>query len=234
VSTTRRAKSKAKTPAPKPQQPKQEPTRPIEPPSTSLAKPPKSEPGLLDRTSLYFSIFGGIVVVASLVSHILLLITLIGVTYIFILVVIAIRDKSIGWPAWRVIIALVLAGVSVFLYYAPPRTESFTINLAGWQGWTFGKHSLSYFPVTANPQVGDEYQQTELDPSQIYNDVNARCWTTGNIAGYPGAKVIWVSIKGGNFDGLWVPYEAFNFGSPGLADDIPNCDSWWFKVFPFL
>ena len=171
---------------------------------------------------------------ASLVSHVLLLITLIGVTYMVILVVIAIRDKSIGWPAWRVIIALVLAGVSVFLYYAPPRTESFTISLANWESWTFGKHTLSYYPVTSNPQVGDEYQQTELDPGQRYEDVNARCWTTGNIAGYPSAKINWVSIKGGNFDGLWIPYEAFNFNSPGLAGDIPNCDSWWFKVFPFL
>ena len=171
---------------------------------------------------------------ASLVSHILLLITLSGVTGLFILVVIAIRDKSIGWPAWRVIIALALAGISVFLYYAPPRTESFTINLAGWAGWTFGKHSLSYFPVTSNAQIGNEYQQTELDPDQIYPDVHARCWTTGNIAGYPDAKISWVSIKGGNFDGLWIPYEAFNYNSAGLADDIPNCGSWWFRAFPFL
>jgi hypothetical protein len=152
----------------------------------------------------------------------------------FILIVIAIRDKSIGWPAWRVIIALALAGISVFLYYMPPRTESFMINLAGWTGWTFSTHSLSYFPVTDDAQVGDEYQQTELDPNQIYPDVHARCWSTGNIAGYPGVKITWVSIKGGNFDGLWIPYEAFNYNSAGLADDIPNCNSWWFKAFPFL
>jgi hypothetical protein len=233
MSTSRRVRSKAKTP-PKPQQHQQESINTAPPPPTSPPKPPTSKIWSWENIGLVFTILGGIALLASLVTHILLLITIGGVTTLFFLVVTAIRDKSISWPAWRVIIALVLAGVSVFLYYVPPRTESFTINLANWESWTFGKHTLSYYPVTSNPQVGNEYQQTELDQNQIYDGVNARCWTTGNIAGYPGAKVTWVSIKGGNFDGLWIPYEAFNFNSPGLAEDIPNCDSWWFKIFPFL
>lgn len=160
--------------------------------------------------------------------------TIFGVTCLVTVFAMAIRDKSSGKRAWRVIIALLLAGAAVSVYYAPPRTETFTINLAGWTGWTFGKNSLSYFPVTDDAQVGEEYQQTELDQDQIYPDLHARCWTTGNIAGYPGVKIPWVSIKGGNFDGLWIPYEAFNYNSAGLAHDIPNCDSWWFKAFPFL
>jgi hypothetical protein len=193
-----------------------------------------ARPALLDRIGIYFSIFGGVAVLAGLISHVLLLIALLGITYTLILVAIAVRDKSIRWPAWRVIIGLVLVGTSVFLYYAPPRTESFPINMAGFEDWTFGKYSLSYFPITADPQIGNEFHQSELDCDQFDADVNARCFTNGHIAGYPGAVISWVSVKGGAYNGLWIPLEAFAMGSPGLAADIPNCDSLWFKVFPFL
>ena len=37
--------------------------------------------------------------------------------------------------------------------------------------------------------------------------------------------ITWVSVKGGNYDGLWIPFTAFQAGSPGLANDIPNCNS---------
>jgi hypothetical protein len=49
-----------------------------------------------------------------------------------------------------------------------------------------------------------------------------------------GETYLWVSIKGGAHDGLWIPYEGFVANSSGAADDIPACDSLWFKIFPFL
>lgn len=235
MSSPRRARAKRNTGVPQPPRPKPKPGVPesVVVPAEG-ARPEEAKPAPLEKLGLYFSIVGGVALVASLISHVLLLSAILGISYILILIAVGVRDKSIGWPAWRVIIALVLAGACVFLYYVPPRTENFMINLTGYQSWSLGKYTIPKYPITADPQTGNEYQNSELDFGQIYNNVNARCFTNGHIAGYPGDVVTWVSIKGGAYDGLWIPYEAFFANSPGAARDIPACDSFWFKIFPFL
>jgi hypothetical protein len=222
-------RARTKTPKLLPPEPKPpKPSAPAETPSTEAAKP-----GLLDKIGLYLAIFGGIALVASSLSHVLNLIIGLGLAYILSLVVLAYREKSISWPAWRVIIALVLAGGVIFLYYASPKTEAFEINMENFTTWPGLTPPVYDFPVSANPQTGREYSNYELDPGNIYN-VNVRCWAPGHLPGHPKASISWVSVKGGDYDGFWIPYEAVAMGSPGLANSLPNCNSFWFKVFPFL
>lgn len=202
-------------------------------PATSAAKAPPPRVGALDKFNIFFAVFGVIAVVAGLLSHALVVIVLFGLAYVLTFTGIAIYEKSIKWPAWRVIISLALILGLILIYNTPPRTETFSIDMYNFTAWTFGNHSLSDFPVTANPQTGKQYSNYEIDPGQNIN-VNARCWISGNLAGYAHVKVLWVSIKGGDYDGLWIPYEAVAMNSPGLANDLPNCNSWWLRVFPFL
>jgi hypothetical protein len=232
VSRARGARLRARSGTPKlppatPELPKATP--PAETLSTEAARP-----GLLEKIGLYLSIFGGIALVASSLSHALILIIFLGLAYILSLAVLAHREKSISWPAWRVIIALVLAGAMILLYYASPKTETFEINMENFTTWPgLAPPAVSDFPVSDNPQTGQEYGNYELDFGNVYY-VNARCWTSGHLPGHPKISVSWVSVKGGDYDGLWIPYEAVAMASPGLANDLPNCNSFWFKVFPFL
>jgi hypothetical protein len=231
VSRARGARPRAKTATPKllPSKPKPpEPIVPAKASSTDTAKP-----GPLEKVGLYLSILGGIVVVASSLSHVLNLIIGLGLAYILSLVVLAYRDRSISWPAWRVIIALILAGGMIFLYYASPKTEAFQINMENFTNWPGLTPPVYDFPVSDNPQTGREYSNYELDSGTVY-DVNVRCWAPGHLPGHSKVSVSWVSVKGGDYDGLWIPYEAVAMGSPGLVGDLPECNSFWFKVFPFL
>ena len=170
---------------------------------------------------------------ASSLSHILNLIIILGLAYILSLIVLAYREKSISWPAWRVIIALALAGGIISLYYASPKTEAVEIDMANFNTWPGLTPPVYDFPVSNNPQTGKQYSNYELDSGNIYH-VDVSCWTPGHLPGYPKASIWWVSVKGGDYDGLWIPYEAVAMGSPGLANDLPNCNSFWFKLFPFL
>jgi hypothetical protein len=231
VSRARGAKPRVRTETSKIPSPKLKPPEPTAPAGTLSSE--AAEPSPLEKVGLYLSIFGGIALVASSLSHILNLIIGLGLAYILSLVVLAIRKKSISWPAWRVIIALVLAVGTIFLYYASPRTETFEINMENFTTWPGVTPPVYDFPVSNNPQTGQEYSNYELDFGNVYQ-VNTRCWTSGNLPGHPKASISWVSIKGGGYDGLWIPYEAIAMGSPGLANDVPNCSSFWFRVFPFL
>lgn len=243
MSRARRTRPRAKTstlkplpPKPNPSEPKplppkpnpSEPTAPAETLSTDTAKT-----DLLDKIGLYLAIFGGIALVASSLSHVLNLIIGLGLAYILSLFVLAYRKKSISWPAWRVIIALILGGSMISLYYASPKTEAFEINMENFTSWNGTTPPIYDFPVSNNPQTGQEYSNYELDPGNIYN-LNVRCWTSGHLPGHPKVSILWVSVKGGDYDGLWIPYEAVAMGSPGLANDLPECNSFWFKVLPFL
>ena len=231
MSKIRRTRPRAATGTPELSPPKPKPPKPAaaaQTPSTEVAKP-----GLLDKVGLYLAIFGGIALVVSSLSHILDLIIGLGLAYILSLVVLAYRDKSISWPAWRVIIALVLALGVISLYYASPKTEAFEIDMTNFTTWPGLTPPVSDFPVTNKPQTGQEYSNYELDSGNVYR-VNVRCWTPGHLPGHPKDSIAWVSVKGGNYDGFWIPDEAISMGSPGLANDLPNCNSFWFKVFPFL
>jgi hypothetical protein len=197
----------------------------------ATASPRKAGP--LDKVNIFFAVFGAVAVVWGLLTHALLVIILVGLAFIGTFVIIAIYEKSIKWPAWRVIIALILVSGLLFIQYVPPRTEFFQFGYPyDWPGWDITKPPLSYFPVSDNPQTGQRYSNYELDPGISYS-VNVRCWTAGHLPGAPHKTVDWVSIKGGSYDGLWIPLDAIASGSPGLARDLPNCNYWWFKIWPF-
>ena len=195
------------------------------------ASPPKA--GTLDKVNIFFAVFGAIAVVAGLLTHALLVIILLGLAYTGTFLIIAIYEKSIKWPAWRVIIALTLvSGVVFCIQYVPPKTEPFQIDIPyDFNGWDIVKPPLFYFPVSDNPQTGQQYSNFALEPNNNYN-VNALCWTTGHLPEAPHTTVDWVSIKGGSYDGLWIPFEAIAMNNPGLARDLPNCGSWWLKIWP--
>ncbi len=195
------------------------------------ASPPKA--GALDKANIFFAVFGAIAVVAGLLTYALLIIVLLGLAYIATLAIIAIYEKSIKWPAWRLIIALILVSGIIFIHYVQPKTESFQINIPyDFSGWSITKPPLFSFPITNNPQTGQQYSNYSLDPNNNY-DVNALCWTAGHLPGVPHETVDWVSIKGGPYDGLWIPFDAIAMGSPGLANDLPNCNYWLLQIWPF-
>jgi hypothetical protein len=211
--------------------PKTEASPEAESPGVKASRP---KAGVLDKANVFFAVFGVIAVVAGLLSHALLLIILIGLAFVGSLIVIAIYEKSIKWSAWRVIIALTLmSGILLFIEYVPPKTEAFQIAIPyDWLGWDITNPPLDYFPVSDDPATGHQYGNFTLYPNSNYN-VNAACWTAGRLPRAPHTTVDWVSIKGGSFDGLWIPLDALGMDNPGLARDLPNCDSWWLKVWPF-
>lgn len=233
MSRPRGGRAKARTRTPKPQLPESKPPKPVAAAEALPSEAAKPKTGLPDSIGFYLSIVGGIAVVASWASHLLQLIIGLGIAYILFLIALAIHKKSIKWPAWRVIIALALVGVIIFLYYAPPKTETFTVNMYQFSGWNIINPPLYDFPVSDNPQTGHQFSNYEFD-SGSENAVNVRCWTQGHLTGHPKVSISWVSIKGGAYDGLWIPYEAIAMDGPGLAGDLPNCDSFWFKLLPFL
>jgi hypothetical protein len=186
---------------------------------------------MLDKANIFFAVFGAIAIVAGLLTHALLIIILLGLAYIGTFVIIALYEKSIKWSAWWVIIALVLVSAVLFIYYIPPKTESFRIDIPyDFPGWNVTNPPLFSFPVSDNPKTGHQYSNYSLDPNSSYN-VNALCWTAGHLPRVPHTTVDWVSIKSGDFEGFWIPLEAIALESP--VGDLPNCNSWWFKVWPF-
>jgi hypothetical protein len=188
---------------------------------------------MLDKFNIFFAAFGVVAVVVGLLAHILLLVIIVGLAFVVTFIVIAILDKSIKWPAWRVVIAISLVFGLLAFQYVPPKTEAFQIYMPDdFSGWTATSPPLYYYPVSDNPQTGHQYSNYTLDPGNTY-DVNVRCWTSGRLTGKPHIAVDWVSIKGGSYDGLWIPFEAIADENPGLARDLPNCNSWWFRVWPF-
>jgi hypothetical protein len=195
-------------------------------------KPSRSKAGIFDTVNIFFAVFGAFAVAAGLLTHALLLITLLGLAYVGTLIIIAIRAKSIKWPAWRVIIALTLiSGALLFIQYFPPKTVAFQIRIPNdFLGWDITHPPLYDFPVSDDPQTGHQYSNYTLEPGNIY-DVSALCWTAGRLPDAPHTTVDWVSIKGGSYNGLWIPFQALALDSP--VHDLPNCDSWQFKVWPF-
>jgi hypothetical protein len=187
----------------------------------------------VDVFNIFFVIFGAAAVIVGLLSHVLLIAVILGITFIGTSITTALIEKSINWPAWRIIIAITLVAGVLFVYFASPKTESVRIDMFQFSGWNIVNPPLEDFPVSDNPQTGHQYSNYELDMGGEYA-VNARCWTSGQLTGYPKIEIRWVSIKGGDYDGLWIPSEAIGMNSPGLANDLPNCNSLWFKVFPFL
>jgi hypothetical protein len=75
-------------------------------PATGASSPPKVE--ALDKLNIFFAVFGAIAVVAGLLSRALAIIAFLGLAYVLTFTMIAIYEKSIKWPAWRVVIALAL------------------------------------------------------------------------------------------------------------------------------
>jgi hypothetical protein len=185
----------------------------------------------LDRLNIFAAVFGVIAIVVGLLSQIWLIAIIAALSVVVTFTIVAIIEKSIGWPAWRVIIALAVVLILLFIQYMPPKVTSFEINLSNFLSWsTVHGPTLDYYPITDNPQTGNQVDQ--LSSPDVVN-VNVRCWTLGHLSGKLKVNVNWVSIKGGPYDGLWVPFEAINAGNPGLARDVPNCNSWWLKLWPF-
>jgi energy-coupling factor transporter transmembrane protein EcfT len=198
----------------------------------SKAKVPASKVRFLDRLNIFIAVFGLIAVVVGLLSNIWLIAVISALSVVVTYVIIAIIEKSIKWPAWRVIIALALVSILFFVHDAAPKVESFQVNMYNFSDWPVTNPPQYDFPVTDDPETGQQYSNFELDLDNEYN-IDARCWAPGHLFGKKNINVGWVSVKGGSYDGLWIPLEAVAMGSPGLANDLPNCDSWWFKLWPF-
>lgn len=124
----------------------------------------------------------------------------------------------------------------ISVQYAPPKVESFQVDMSNFLDWPVAHGiTLSYYPITDDPVTGRDYNgyQLSLASDQAVYDINVRCWVPGHIFGKSSVNVDWVSVKGGPYDGLWIPLAAVSTDSPGLARDLPNCSSWWLKFWPF-
>ena len=188
----------------------------------------------LEKLNLFLALVGLVSLVAALVADLMTLALVIAVTYLALQIVVAVLERNIPWPAWRIIITLVIIGAILVIPSLSPRTWDVQVDTQGvWSWHPGGSEGLNYYPVTDDPASGHEVNilDSRLDTFTV------SCWQEGKLTTNDGSitaeDVDWIKITGGRLDDLWIPYVAVNSDNPGVARKLPRCDSWRVRLWPF-
>jgi hypothetical protein len=187
----------------------------------------------LDKINLFLGLVGLVSVIAALVVNVWIVALVIGVSYLMLLVVVALHEQSISWPAWRIIITLVIIGAVVVIQSLPPRAWDVQVDTQGaWSWHVRPDKDLHYYPVTDDPASGREIDSLDYGSDSF----TVSCWKEGKLTTKDGsitaADVDWVKVTGGQLDGLWIPFVAVNSENPGVARKLPRCDTWRGRLWP--
>ncbi|MEV6273543.1 hypothetical protein AB0L64_40680 [Kribbella sp. NPDC051936] len=188
----------------------------------------------LDKLNLFLGLVGLVSVIVALATNVWIVALVLAVSYLALLVVVAVHDRSVPWSAWRIIIAVGIVGAVVGLQSLPSRTWEADVDTQGdWRWHVEAGKELNYYPVTDDPESGREIASLV---ERIYA-LTVSCWESGKLTTKDGsisaADVDWVLVSGGALDSLWVPYVAINSRNPGVARKLPRCNSWKGRRWPF-
>jgi hypothetical protein len=188
----------------------------------------------LSKLNLFLAFVGLASVVAAFWTQLWVAAVIIAMSYLSVLIVLAVIEHHLTWPAWRIVIVLVLIGIVLGARSLPPRTWTATVDTQGsWSWQVTADQALNYFPVTDKPASGREMDALIQDIEEF----TVRCWEPGKLTTENGditnAEVDWVQVVDGRLDGYWIPFAAVNTDSPGIARKLPKCSSWNVRWWPF-